>query len=74
MDAIETFGDHAMITMEEEAYPQMASLLDKYGLQIVLKTLADAMDGYVNSGEGLVILETIRGLHAGYARRMEADI
>lgn len=62
-------------TMEEEAFPKMLAILERYGLQITLKTLADALGELIKkrgtSLENRLIQEVIKGLHAGYMRRNE---
>ena len=62
-------------TMEEEAFPKMLAILERYGLQITLKTLADALGELIKkrgtSLESRLIQEAIKGLHTGYMRRNE---
>jgi hypothetical protein len=64
-------------TMEEEARPKMRAILEGYGLQITLKTLADSLEELIRkrgpSVEACMAVETIKGLHAGYMRRHEED-
>ena len=64
-------------TMEEEAFPKMLAILEGYGLQITLKTLGDSLEELIRkrgpSIESCLILEAIKGLHAGYIRRHEED-
>lgn len=64
-------------SLEEEALPKMEHILENYGLQITLKTLADSLKNLIKkrgrSIEALLILETIKGIHAGYLRRHEED-
>ncbi len=64
-------------TMESEARPQMLAILEKYGLQITLKTLVDSLEELLKkrgpSISGCLILEALRGLHAGYLRRHEEE-
>jgi hypothetical protein len=64
-------------TMEAEAFPKMLALLEDYGLQITLKTLADALAELIRarefSSEACMAEEVIRGLHAGYLRRYEDE-
>jgi len=63
--------------MEAEAYDKMEEILFEYGLQISLKTLADSLQKMIDirgpSVEGLMILEGLKGLHAGYIRRHEEE-
>lgn len=62
-------------TMEEEAFPKMLAILERYGLQITLKTLGDALGELIKkrgtSLEARLIQEAVKGLHAGYLRRNE---
>lgn len=62
-------------TMEEEAFPKMLAILERYGLQITLKTLVDALEELIRKrGKdhlNLMVVEGIRGLHKGYLRRNE---
>jgi hypothetical protein len=62
-------------SMEEIAYPKMKAILDENGLQITLKTLIDSLQNLIDERgktlESVIILETLRGLHAGYLRRYE---
>lgn len=62
-------------TMEEEAFPKMLAILERYGLQISLKTFADALQELIRkrgpSTEACLIQEAVKGLHAGYMRRHE---
>jgi hypothetical protein len=64
-------------TMEEEALPKMQEILERYGLQITLKTLVDSLEELIRkrgpSIEACLIVEAIKGLHAGYIRRHEED-
>lgn len=62
-------------SMEEEAYPKMEAILNENGLQITLKILIDSLQKLIDkrgkSIEGVLILEALKGLHAGYLRRYE---
>lgn len=64
-------------TMEDEAFPQMLAFLERFGLQITLKTLYDALGELIRkrgpSIEACMVQETVKGLHAGYIRRHEED-
>ena len=63
--------------MEEKAYPKMEAILNENGLQITLKILIDALQKLIDkrgkSVAGLIILETLRGLHAGYLKRYDVE-
>jgi hypothetical protein len=64
------------LTMEEEALPQMQDFIQKYGIQITLKTLVDSLEKLFKGTkyrENLLIVEMLRGLHTGYCRRYEVD-
>lgn len=62
-------------TMEEEAFPKMLAILERYGLQITLKTLIDSLEELIRKrGKdhlNLMVVEVLRGLHKGYLRRHE---
>lgn len=64
-------------SMEQIALPKMEALLEKNGLQITLKVLIDSLENQIEkrgkSSEGLLILETLKGIHAGYCRRNEEE-
>lgn len=64
--------------MEEDAKPVMLQLLQSYGLQICLKTLADSLEEVMAKRgvtlQGVLILEVLRGIHAGYLRRYDTEI
>lgn len=64
-------------SMEQIALPKMQAILDENGLQITLKVLIDSLDNLIKkrgkSVEGLLVLETLKGIHAGYCRRNEED-
>lgn len=61
--------------MEQEALPKMEAILEGYGLQVTLKIFVDSLQNLIKrrgkSIEALLIMETIKGLHAGYLRRHE---
>ena len=63
--------------MEEEALPKMANILNNNGLQITLSTLIKSLEMMIQkrgpSIEGCLILETLKGLLAGYKRRYEEE-
>jgi hypothetical protein len=65
------------ISMEDEALFKMEAILEEYGLQITLKILADGLENLMykrgKSITGLLVLESIKGLHAGYVRRNEIE-
>lgn len=62
---------------EAAALAQMQNILESFGLQITLKTLTDSLEELIRkrgpSIEACLIVETIKGLHAGYIRRYEED-
>ncbi len=64
-------------TMEDEAYPQMRDFLDKYGLQITLKTLIDALQSKIKTGKPYLVsafvLEALKGIYSGYRDRFKFD-
>lgn len=64
-------------TMEEDAYPKMEAILNENGLQITLKVFIDSLEKLMEKRgktvAGLLILETLKGLHAGYLRRYEPE-
>jgi hypothetical protein len=62
--------------MEEEAYPKMEALLYENGLQVTLKIFIDALDKLIKERGnpnivGKIVLESLKGIHAGYCRRNE---
>lgn len=63
--------------MEAAALEKMQEILENFGLQITLKTLADSLEELIRkrgpSIEACMVVETIKGLHAGYIRRHEED-
>lgn len=63
--------------MEAAALVKMQEILENFGLQITLKTLADSLAELIRkrgpSIEACLIMEAIKGLHAGYIRRHEED-
>ncbi len=65
------------LSVEEQVYPKMEAFLYKNGLQITLKTLIDSLESMSSKGnfspESLLILEVLKGLHAGYLRRHEGE-
>lgn len=67
-----------IISQEELAFPDMYLYLETNGLQITLTTLTAALDKLMNKrnckdSEGLLILETLKGLLNGYKRRYESE-
>lgn len=64
-------------TREEIAKPLMYNMLNEFGLQITLKVLIDSLDELIEkrgkTSYSLLMLEALKGLHAGYIRRNEVD-
>lgn len=65
------------MSMEEIAFPKMKEILFENGLQVTLKILIDSLDLWLEQRGpnvfGCQIVESLRGIHAGYLRRHEEE-
>ena len=63
------------MSAEDEAQAKMSAILFGYGLQTTLKTLINALTEMIglrgHSIEGVMILESLKGLMRGYCSRYE---
>lgn len=63
-------------SMEQKAYPKMEAILYENGLQVTLKIFIDSLEKMISERGnpnivGKMVLETLKGVHAGYCRRNE---
>jgi hypothetical protein len=64
-------------SMEEEAFPQMEKILEKYGLEITLKILIDALGALLNKrgnpDYGLTALDDLKKTYVTYCLRYDGE-